>query len=96
MVYCELKKKYFELDNLGDGIVTVAGMNSNKDNLTVDSQHNNCDQELHDIYHNKQNNESENTIDGESQEVDIDDIERTKIMIGQYKGSHMRKVVMST
>ena len=64
--------------NLGDGIVTVAGMNGNKDNLTVDSQHNNPDQELHNMYHNKQNNMSENTIDGESQEADIDDIEWDK------------------
>ena len=56
----------------------MAGMNGNKDNLTVDSQHNNPDQELHNMYHNKQNNMSENTIDGESQEADIDDIEWDK------------------
>ena len=64
--------------NLGDRIVTVSDMNGNKDNLTVDSQHNNRDQELHDMYHKKNNNMSENTIDGQSQEADIDDIECDK------------------
>ena len=53
----------------------MAGMNGNKDNLAIDSQHNNRDQELHNMYHNKQHNISKNTINRESQEADIDDIE---------------------
>ena len=68
-------KTLFKLANLGDGIVTVAGMKGNNNNLTVDSEHNNHDQELHDMYHNKQNNMPENMIGEQSQEADIDDIE---------------------
>ena len=64
--------------NLDDEIVTVAGMNGDKNNLTVDSQHNNRDQEFHDMYHSKRCNVSENTINGESQKADIDDIEWDK------------------
>ena len=46
MAYCELKKKLLKLANLGNGIVTVAVMNTNKDYLPIVSGNSNNNQEL--------------------------------------------------